>query len=44
MIDKRKLAKVALRHLSWSRIHTEALIERTNHAVSDPDQAGYSPN
>ncbi len=38
-VDKRKLRKVDLFHLSWSRIHTEALIEQTNNVVSDPDQA-----
>ena len=38
-IDKRKLKKVDLFHLSWSRIHTEAIIEQTNQMVSDPDQA-----
>jgi hypothetical protein len=38
-IPRRKLNKVTLHHMSWSRIHTEALIERANHAVSDPDQA-----
>jgi hypothetical protein len=38
-VDKRKLKRVGLFHLSWSRIHTEAIIEETNHAVSDPDQA-----
>jgi hypothetical protein len=38
-VDKRKLKKVDLFHLSWSRIHTEALIEQTNRTVSDPDQA-----
>ncbi|HAM02636.1 MAG TPA: stress response protein [Acidimicrobiaceae bacterium] len=38
-IDRRKTKKVALHHLSWSEIHTEALIEQLNHAVSDPDQA-----
>jgi hypothetical protein len=38
-VDKRKLKKVDLFHLSWSRIHTEALIEQTNQMVSDPDQA-----
>jgi hypothetical protein len=39
VIDRRKTKKVALHHLSWSEIHTEALIEQLNHAVSDPDQA-----
>lgn len=38
-VDKRKTRKVALHHLSWSRIHTEALIQQANHTVSDPDQA-----
>ena len=38
-VDKRKTRRVALHHLSWSRIHTEALIQQTNHTVSDPDQA-----
>ncbi len=38
-IDKRKTRKVDLHHLSWSRIHTEAIIQHQNHEVSDPDQA-----
>jgi hypothetical protein len=38
-VDKRKLKKVNLFHLSWSQIHTEAVIERVNRSVSDPDQA-----
>ena len=38
-VDKRKTRKVALYHLSWSQIRTEALIEQANKAVSDPDQA-----
>ena len=38
-VDRRKLKKVGLYHLSWSEIHTEALIEQMNHSVSDPDQA-----
>jgi hypothetical protein len=38
-LDKKKLKKVSLRHLSWSQIHTEAVIERVNHSVADPDQA-----
>ena len=39
VVDRRKTRKVALHHLSWSEIHTEALIEQLNHSVSDPDQA-----
>ena len=38
-VDKKKLRKVSLRHLSWSQIHTEAVIERINRSVADPDQA-----
>lgn len=38
-VDKRKLKRVDLFHLSWSRIHTEALIEQANHMVTDPNQA-----
>ncbi|MCU1459745.1 MAG: hypothetical protein JWL73_3837, partial [Actinomycetia bacterium] len=35
-VDKRKLRKVGLYHLSWSEVHTEALIEQVNRLVSDP--------
>lgn len=38
-VDKRKLRKVALHHLSWSQIHTEAILEKANRSVSDPEQA-----
>ncbi|MGA9921629.1 MAG: stress response protein, partial [Candidatus Dormiibacterota bacterium] len=38
-VDGRKLRKVALAHLSWGQIHTEALLEQVNRAVADPDQA-----
>jgi hypothetical protein len=38
-VDKKKLRKVSLQHLSWSQIHTEAVIERVNRSVADPDQA-----
>ena len=38
-VDRRKTKRVALHHLSWSRIHTEALIQQANHTVGDPDQA-----
>ena len=38
-VDKRKLRKVALHHMSWSRLHTLAVIEQVNRAVADPDQA-----
>lgn len=38
-VDKKRLKKVQLRHLSWSQIHTEAVIERVNRSVADPEQA-----
>jgi hypothetical protein len=38
-VDKRKLRRVALHHMSWSRLHTLAVIEQVNRAVADPDQA-----
>jgi len=38
-IDKRVTRKVALHHVSWSRLHTEALIEKRNQSVKDPEQA-----
>ena len=38
-VDKRKTKKVALHHLSWSQIHTEAIMEKVNRSISDPDQA-----
>lgn len=38
-VDRRKLRKVALHHMSWSRLHTHAVIEQINRAVADPDQA-----
>jgi hypothetical protein len=38
-VDKKKLRKVALLHMSWSQIHTEAVIERVNRSVADSDQA-----
>jgi hypothetical protein len=38
-VDRRKTRKVSLVHLSWSRIHTEAIIQHGNHEVPDPVQA-----
>ena len=39
MVDKRRLRKVALHHLSWSRLLTEAVLQKTHRGVADPDQA-----
>lgn len=38
-VDKRKIRKVALHHLSWSRLLTEAVLQKSHRGVADPDQA-----
>ncbi len=38
-VDKRKLRKVALYHISWSRLLTEAVLQKAHRGVADPDQA-----
>jgi hypothetical protein len=38
-VDRRKLKKVALHHLSWAEVLTIAVQQRVHHGVSDPDQA-----
>mgnify|MGYP006899610605 FL=1 len=38
-IDKRKAKKVALHHLSWSRVITMAVLQKSHYGVADPDQA-----
>jgi hypothetical protein len=38
-VDRRKLRSVALVHLSWWRIITEAIVQHRHRGVSDPDQA-----
>jgi hypothetical protein len=38
-VDGRKLRKVALRHLSWWRVLTEAVMQHQHRGVKDPDQA-----
>lgn len=38
-VDKRKLRKVALHHLSWAEILTVAVQQRVHRGVSDPEQA-----
>jgi hypothetical protein len=37
-VDGRKLKKVDLRHLSWWRILTEAIMQHQHRGVADPDQ------
>ncbi|MGN6202050.1 MAG: stress response protein [Solirubrobacterales bacterium] len=38
-VDRRKLRKVDLRHLSWWRILTEAVMQYQHRGVRDPEQA-----
>jgi hypothetical protein len=38
-VDKRKLRKVALHHLSWAEVLTVAVQQRVHRGVSDPEQA-----
>lgn len=38
-VDKRKLRKIALHHLSWAEIVTAAVQTRVHRGVEDPDQA-----
>jgi hypothetical protein len=38
-VDKRKLKKVALYHLSWSEVLTHAVMQKEFRGVADPDQA-----
>jgi hypothetical protein len=38
-VDKRKVKKVALHHMSWSRVLTEAVLQKSHRGVEDPDQA-----
>ncbi len=38
-VDKRKLRKVDLHHVSWSRILADAVMQKEFRGVADPDQA-----
>lgn len=38
-VDKRKLRKVALHHLPWTKILSEAVLQKEFRGVADPDQA-----
>jgi hypothetical protein len=38
-VDKRKLKRVALHHLSWTQILAEAVMQEDFHGIADPDQA-----
>lgn len=38
-VDKRKLRKVALHHVSWSQVLSEAVLQKEFRGVADPDQA-----
>ena len=38
-VDRRKMKKVALHHLSWSQVLAEAVMQKEFRGVADPDQA-----
>jgi len=38
-VDKRRLRRATLHHLSWSRLLTEAMLQKSHRGVADPDQA-----
>lgn len=38
-VDKRKLKRVALHHLSWTKVLSEAVMQKEFRGVADPDQA-----
>ncbi|WP_199521661.1 hypothetical protein [Jiangella anatolica] len=38
-VDKRKLRKVAMHHLSWTNVLTEAVMQKEFRGIADPDQA-----
>lgn len=38
-VDKRKLRRVALHHMSWTKVLTEAVMQKEFRGVADPDQA-----
>jgi len=38
-VDRRKLRKVALHHMSWSEVVTHAVMQKEHRGVADPDQA-----
>jgi hypothetical protein len=38
-VDKRKLRRVALHHLSWTKVLSEAVLQKEFRGVADPDQA-----
>ncbi|UJP41462.1 hypothetical protein [Cellulomonas palmilytica] len=38
-VDKRKLRKVALHHLPWTQVLSEAVLQKEFRGVADPDQA-----
>ena len=38
-VDKRKLRKVALHHVSWSQVLADAVLQKEFRGVADPDQA-----
>lgn len=38
-VDRRKLRKVAIHHLSWTEVLSAAVIQKVHRGIADPDQA-----
>jgi len=38
-VDKRKIKRVVLHHLSWTQVLTDAVMQKVHRGVADPDQA-----
>ena len=38
-VDKKKLKKVALHHIPWTEVLTEAVVHKVHRGIADPDQA-----
>lgn len=38
-VDRRKLRRVSLHHLSWTQVLSEAVLQKVHRGISDPEQA-----
>lgn len=38
-IDRRKMRRIPLHHLSWTQVLTEAVMQKVHRGIADPDQA-----
>jgi hypothetical protein len=39
VLDRRKLKRVSLHHLSWVQVLSAAVLQKVHHGIADPDQA-----